>query len=421
MRDKQFYQGTTIKDWAIACFTPQQSVKPQDLKNFVDRLIQISDTLGMRIVREPSFCKYIHDASNVQPMFNYLRKEFPELQLIIVVLPGKTPVYAEVKRMGDSVLGVATQCIKSKNVIRTTAQMLSNLCLKINAKLGGINTILVPENRPSLFKEPVVFLGATVTHPPAGDNKKPSIAALVSSVDAHPSAYSAVVRIQQARKDVISALSGMVKESLVNFYQQTGFKPHRIVMYRDGVSEGQFNAVLQFELLAIRQACMDLEEDYRPGITFIVVQKRHHTRLFCSDHRDQSGRAGNVPAGTTVDANITHPTENDFYLCSHQGIQGTSRPSYYRCLWDDNGLSADEIQNLTYQLCHTYARCTRSVSIPAPAYYAHLVAIRARYHIIDKEHDVESTAFETNDESRFIGIEKAVQVHEASKNVMYFA
>ena len=224
----------------------------------------------MRIVREPSFCKYIHDASNVQPMFTYLRNEFPELQLIIVVLPGKTPVYAGVKRMGDSVLGVATQCIKSKNVLRTTAQMLSNLCLKINAKLGGINTILVPENRPDIFKEPVMFLGATVTHPPAGDNKKPSIAALVSSVDAHPSVYSAVVRIQQARKDVIIALSGMVKESLVNFYQQTGFKPHRIVMYRDEVSEGQFNAVLQFELLAIRQACIDLEEDYKPSVTFIT-------------------------------------------------------------------------------------------------------------------------------------------------------
>ena len=42
---------------------------------------------------------------------------------------------------------------------------------------------------------------------------------------------------------------------------------------------------------------MDLEADYRPGITFLVVQKRHHTRLFCSDSRDQSGRSGNVPAG----------------------------------------------------------------------------------------------------------------------------
>ena len=41
------------------------------------------------------------------------------------------------------------------------------------------NSLCVPENRPSIFKEPVIFLGATVTHPPAGDNKKPSIAALV--------------------------------------------------------------------------------------------------------------------------------------------------------------------------------------------------------------------------------------------------
>ena len=32
---------------------------------------------------------------------------------------------------------------------------------------------------------------------------------------------------------------------------------------------------------------MDLERDYQPGITFIVVQKRHHTRLFCADHWDQ--------------------------------------------------------------------------------------------------------------------------------------
>lgn len=57
------------------------------------------------------------------------------------------------------------------------------------------------------------------------------------------------------------------------------------------------------------------------GITFIVVQKRHHTRLFCSDKKEQSGKSGNIPAGTTVDVGITHPTEFDFYLCSHQGIQ----------------------------------------------------------------------------------------------------
>ena len=31
---------------------------------------------------------------------------------------------------------------------------------------------------------------------------------------------------------------------------------------------------------------MKLEEGYEPGITFVIVQKRHHTRLFCSDGRD---------------------------------------------------------------------------------------------------------------------------------------
>ena len=66
---------------------------------------------------------------------------------------------------------------------------------------------------------------------------------------------------------------------------------------------------------------MNLEDDYRPGITFIVVQKRHHTRLFCANHKEQIGKSGNIPAGTTVDVGITHPTEFDFYLCSHAGIQ----------------------------------------------------------------------------------------------------
>ena len=49
-------------------------------------------------------------------------------------------------------------------------------------------------------------------------------------------------------------------------------------------------------------------------------------------------------------------------------------------LWNDSKLNADQIQKLTYYLCHIYSRCERSVSYPAPTYYAHLAAFRAREH-----------------------------------------
>jgi len=85
---------------------------------------------------------------------------------------------AEVKRVGDILFGLATQCVQAKNVNRTSPQTLSNLCLKINVKVGGTNNILLPTQRPSVFREPVIFLGADVTHPQGGDESRPSIAAV---------------------------------------------------------------------------------------------------------------------------------------------------------------------------------------------------------------------------------------------------
>uniref|UniRef100_A0A8C2H0P2 Protein argonaute-1 n=1 Tax=Cyprinus carpio TaxID=7962 RepID=A0A8C2H0P2_CYPCA len=399
MRGKQFHTGVEIKMWAIACFATQRQCREEILKGFTDQLRKISKDAGMPIQGQPCFCKYAQGADSVEPMFRHLKNTYSGLQLIIVILPGKTPVYAEVKRVGDTLLGMATQCVQVKNVVKTSPQTLSNLCLKINVKLGGINNILVPHQR-------------LVTAFP-----------VVGSMDAHPSRYCATVRVQRPRQEVIQDLASMVRELLIQFYKSTRYKPTRIIFYRDGVSEGQFRQVLYYELLAIREACISLEKDYQPGITYIVVQKRHHTRLFCADRNERVGRSGNIPAGTTVDTDITHPYEFDFYLCSHAGIQGTSRPSHYHVLWDDNCFTADEFQLLTYQLCHTYVRCTRSVSIPAPAYYAHLVAFRARYHLVDKEHDsAECSHVSGQSNGRDPqALATAVQIHHDTLRTMYFA
>jgi len=196
-----------------------------------------------------------------------------------------------------------------------------------------------------------------------------------------------------------------------------------MIIYRDGVSDGQFNEVLNEELTSIRQACFELSAGFRPSITFIVVQKRHHTRFFCSSVANSVGRAKNVPPGTTVDTNITHPVNYDFYLCSHMGIQGTSRPAHYHVLLDENKFTSDELQQLTYYMCHMYVRCTRSVSIPAPLYYAHLACARARFHLYKfiKADDTYSSF--SGEECSSISEEAmttACRVNEMLKSTMYY-
>lgn len=57
----------------------------------------------------------------------------------------------------------------------------------------------------------------------------------------------------------------------------------------------------------------------------------------------------------------------DFFLYGQSGIQGTSCPAHYTVLHDENGMTADEVQRLTYRLCYTYSRCTKSVSLAARA------------------------------------------------------
>ncbi|KAJ7389269.1 argonaute 1 [Desmophyllum pertusum] len=342
----------------------------------------------MRMTEQPTVVRYARDCREVESLFSKWVVDHPGLQLIMAVLPEQTKdLYSEIKRVGDNVLGIPTQCVQSKLVQQAKPQVCANISLKINSKLGGINHVIDPTEKSPVFREPVIIFGADVTHPSPTENGIPSIAAVVASMDANATKYHARVRAQTHEKsggaqEIINDLAAMVKELLIDFYKANNkLKPTKIIFYRDGVSEGQFDQVLVHEVRAVQQACMLLEKGYQPKITFVVVQKRHHTRLFCENKRDASGKAQNVPPGTTVDSGITHPYEFDFYLCSHCGIQETSRPTHYRVLYDDNAFTADSLQKLTYQLCHVYARCTRSVSMPAPAYYAHLVAFRAKHHV----------------------------------------
>ncbi|PKY60591.1 hypothetical protein RhiirA4_519173, partial [Rhizophagus irregularis] len=181
----------------------------------------------------------------------------------------------------------------------------------MNVKLGGENSFLIPEHIQFLADEPTILMGAGVTHPWSGDNEGLSYAALCGSVNVKASHYAASIRVQLGHTEIITNLANMVKELLKTFYQTCGLKPKKIIFYRDSVSKSQFKFLLKSELTAIKAACQSLEANYRPTITFVVIQKRHHTRFFPME-RKYADRSGNCLPGTVVDMDITHPFEFDF-------------------------------------------------------------------------------------------------------------
>ncbi|EJT97024.1 Piwi-domain-containing protein [Dacryopinax primogenitus] len=318
--------------------------------------------------------------------------------ILVVLLPYamNNELYQTIKYLGDIRWSVPTQCMQANKAIKGNAQYFANIMLKVNVKLGGVNVIPDRRNVPFLMDpaNPSLVLGADCIHPSPGSEMRPTFAAVVSSVDTNVSKYYAQMRPQESRVEIIADLADYTKIAIDCFrayrtnVEKVGNPPARLIYFRDGVSEGQFQQVLDHEVTALKEGCR--RHNIAPKITAIIVGKRHHIRMFPERVQD-SDRSGNCPAGTIIDDEVVHPTEFDFFLQSHGGLLGTSKPTHYTVLLDESNMKADELQHLCYSLCHVYQRSTRSVSIPAPTYYADIVCSRFKNHfepgmLTDLEH-----------------------------------
>ncbi|XP_018300750.1 protein argonaute-2 isoform X2 [Mycetomoellerius zeteki] len=372
-RLQQFNQAKSLNSWTILILANR--VLDDDLQMFMKDLQSNARAVGMNIGMPERPFKRL-ETNDLRGITNYFN-QYKKLQLIIVVIPDYTDVtYGNVKKITEMDIGVLTQCIKCKTLRSCNAATIKNLLQKINSKLNGINHIL--DKMPScLSNYPCMLVGADVTHPAPDSKSIPSIAAVAASRNNSAFQYNVTLRLQPPKEEMILDLEAIILSQLNIYYHETKSPPRRLVYYRDGVSEGQLPQVMFYEITAIKNAIKTFNKG-NIEVTCMVVQKRHHVRLFPTNPYETDDKKGNVRAGTIVDTTITHPDHIDFYLVSHASIQGTARPTKYRCICNDSKFNEDQLEEMTYFLCHMYARCTRSVSYPAPTYYAHLAAFRGR-------------------------------------------
>ncbi|CAF2681440.1 unnamed protein product [Rotaria sp. Silwood2] len=426
-----FYTTSQINSWGMIYFGDTSNGYTEDIvSKFQNRLPNLLRRSGFVINTELSLTIKSSYENDINSTLRDASRQRWQLAIVIINSRNSDVVYNLVKKYANTKIGLMTQCVNFQALERNMNKLemyVENISQKINGKLGGINGViniksaLSRSSREDLF----MFFGADVTHSTCSIDY-PSIAAVVGSRDLTNSLYAARLCEQYPKKgrcslEIIKELDTMVIDLLRVFANSCGDRlPNKIVFYRDGVDEGQYQKVLDNEVNKIKNACRIVYgKEPLPQLAFIVVKKRHNTRFFLYD----GNQTINVQAGTVIDQNIIHPSQFDFYLCSQAAIMGTSRPALYHVLHDDIGFSSDDIQQLTYWLCHTDMRCTKSVSIPAPVHYAHLAAYASRALKFGEDQDRESLD-ENNEEPESYSLDdiktKVMVLNEKITDDMWF-
>ncbi|GJE99952.1 Piwi-domain-containing protein [Phanerochaete sordida] len=402
----EFHSGADMSDWAVLLVDEGSQFRgPQDpqLAAFLTAFADVCRASGLTVTGGPSLIMQTkrlppagRDAGRRRGLA-LIREELAAKLTpgrpprVVLVLLSSADVYPGLKRLCDMELGVPTVCMllaKAREPFRQ-AQYFANVALKVNVKLGGTNHLLAPQSMRWLREKKTMLVGIDVTHPsPQSLKGTPSIVAVVASVDDDFVQFPAGLALQRNRnidkdsEEMVEGLAGLLEDRIRLYQKRTKSLPERILVYRDGVSEGQYLLSLKHELPKIKKACekfrsSDRKAPYSPTISFIVCGKRHHTRFFATE-ANQTTSNGNTQPGTVVDKGVTDIYNHDFYLQAHSGLKGTVKATHYVVIYDENNISADAIQVGTNAASYMYARATKAVSLVPPAYYADLACERGR-------------------------------------------
>lgn len=387
LRGKRFFKANPQKlvSWAFVAL--EKCIDKPGLQNFVRVFMQAYRGHGGQIEQDPLLLDYPAGAQHhyiCEDSYKKCGTKFKATpQIIFYILRDRTAwIYERMKKNADCRWACLSQMMIIDHVRRAQPQYCSNVAMKVNAKLGGITSrIPGPAPKPdssAFLKVPTMMIGVDVSHAAPGSNAA-SMAAICCSTDKDGAYFLGTAETNGRRVEILLPrnVRSLMPGPLRAFKEKNGVFPEHVFYFRDGVSEGQFCHLMEYEIKALRGAFKDVGAN-NPKITVIVATKRHHIRFF--PEKPNADRHGNPIPGTLIDREVTHPFQYDFYLCSHVAIQGTARPVHYHVIHDEVKMKPDDLQKMIYQQCYQYIRATTPVSLHPAVYYAHLCGARARQH-----------------------------------------
>lgn len=277
-----------------------------------------------------------------------------------VVSNNKADRYAAIKKKTLVENAIPSQVILAKNLDSKGAMSIATkVAIQLNCKLGGAPwAVHIPVTN-------LMIVGFDVCHDPT--NRERSYGAFVASLDKGCTRYFSACHLHPGAAELSNYLALSTLKACKKYKEVNGQFPDRIIIYRDGVGDGNFKYVVEHEVNHVRKV---LEENIYTSnplrMAFIIVSKRINTRVFANRQ--------NPAPGTVVDDVITLPERYDFFIVSQCVRQGTVSPTSYNVIHDNTGFPAEHLQRLTYKLTHAYYNWSGTVRVPAPCQYAHKLA-----------------------------------------------
>lgn len=361
--------------WLIV-FTAQDEKLARD---FQDNMMRLAPRMGINVTR-PELFRMPDDRTETY-MRILQQKIDTDLQIVVILCPtSRDDRYMAIKKVCCYKCPIASQVINArtlKNPSKVTA-VVQKVALQMNCKMGGtLWSVKFP------FRKWMIC-GMDVYHT-AGQATGRAVCGFVASLNESMTRWFSTSSFHTSDKEIADHIKPMFIKALNEYRNANMEYPTHVIIFRDGVGDGQLNACREFEVAQFRGVASDIGLDIK--FVFIVVQKRINTRIFMRG-RDQ---VDNPPAGSIVDQTITRPSLYDFFLVPQNVRQGTVTPTHYIVLENDTTIKPDHIQRLSYKLCHMYYNWTGTVRVPAPCQYAHKLAYLIGAHVRAEADDKLST------------------------------
>ncbi|XP_044298186.1 piwi-like protein 4 [Varanus komodoensis] len=356
MRNMKIIGVVPLENWLVV-----SSIRNFELPhNLVSCLRRVGGPMGFhiefpRVVKVQESCM----------AFKHVLQQFvsPELQLVLCVLPSsQKDCYDAVKKFLSLERPVPSQCVLARTLSKQGMMMsvATKLAMLITCKLGGeLWAVEIPLKL-------LMVVGIDVNKDVVA--KGSSVVGFVASTNISMTRWYSRCILQRSEASTADCLKVCLKGALSKWLSCNGQLPTRIIVYRDGVGDGQLKLVVDYEvpqlLVVLDECCGSFSS--RPKLSVIIVKKRCPCRFFTEAYRSLQ----NPPLGTVVDTEATRPEWYDFFLISQVARQVTVNPTYYNVIYDDSGLKPDHMQRLTYKMCHLYYNWPGLIRVPAPCQYA---------------------------------------------------